>query len=459
MPGKLEKILKYFGIGYGSSRTSPLPNNRVHEPFTGAWQKNIKYEGKESLLRYSAIYAAVTGIASDIGKLRIKLCEDKGDGVWREVKNNKPWLPVLRKPNNYQNRIEFLEQWMLSKLLAGNAYILKERNDMRGIVTGMHVLDPFAVRPIVLPDGAVYYQVATDWLAGLEGSDFVPASEMIHDRMPALWHPLVGVPPLYACVLSGTLGSSILKHATKLFDGRALPGGSLEVPGDPTDEEVKAIKKRIDEGYSGDNAGKVLVLTSGMKFNSIDLMTAQHAQLAEQLKLTVEDISRAYHYPMFKLGGPVPTLAGNVEAVITTYYTDCLQTLIEKCELCLDEGLELDLYTGTELDLEGLMRMDTTGMYEANTKAVGGGWMKPNEARNKANLEPVTGGDSPYLQQQNYSLAALAKRDSGDPFAKPQAPAANSQGNEDDIDNDDEQSLEEAKEYGRFTAHRRLGAM
>jgi len=44
--------------------------------------------------------------------------------------------------------------------------------------------------------------------------------------------------------------------------------------------------------------------------------------------------------------------------------------------------------------------------------------MAPNEGRAKLDLKPKTGGDSPYLQQQNYSLAALAKRDAqADPFA------------------------------------------
>ena len=44
--------------------------------------------------------------------------------------------------------------------------------------------------------------------------------------------------------------------------------------------------------------------------------------------------------------------------------------------------------------------------------------MSPNEARAAENMQPVAGGDSPYLQQQNYSLAALAKRDAKpDPFA------------------------------------------
>jgi len=235
--------------------------------------------------------------------------------------------------------------------------------------------------------------------------------------MPALWHPLIGVPPLYACILSGTLGNRIQKHAIQLFDGKAMPGGVVSIPGELTKERMEDLQEKIEKGYSGENMGRIMVLSNGMTFKDIQLMTSQHAQLAEQLKLTVEDIARAFHYPLFKLGGPVPTLAGNVESLITTYYTDCLQTLIEKLELCLDEGLELPTGIGTALDLDNLMRMDTGALYETNNKAVNGGWLKPDEARFKANLAPVPGGSSPYLQQQNYSLAALAKRDAKeDPF-------------------------------------------
>jgi hypothetical protein len=49
--------------------------------------------------------------------------------------------------------------------------------------------------------------------------------------------------------------------------------------------------------------------------------------------------------------------------------------------------------------------------------------MSPNEARRRINLGAVKGGASPYLQQQNFSLAALDKRDRDDPFSKPATPA------------------------------------
>ncbi len=35
---------------------------------------------------------------------------------------------MLRKPNRYQTRIQFLSQWMTSKLLHGNTYVYLQRN-------------------------------------------------------------------------------------------------------------------------------------------------------------------------------------------------------------------------------------------------------------------------------------------------------------------------------------------
>ncbi|MDH4651202.1 portal protein, partial [Escherichia coli] len=44
--------------------------------------------------------------------------------------------------------------------------------------------------------------------------------------------------------------------------------------------------------------------------------------------------------------------------------------------------------------------------------------LTPNEARKRENLPPLAGGDALYLQQQNYSLDALSRRDAReDPFA------------------------------------------
>jgi HK97 family phage portal protein len=416
------KAMNFVRVPYSASYWPGI----IQEPFTGAWQKNVTLDRKESLLRNSAVYACVTGIATDVSKMRIKLDRNE-NGIWTEITTGSPWLPVLRKPNHYQNRIKFIEQWILSKLLQGNAFILKQREEVRGLVNGMYVLDPRRVTPLVSEDGGVYYQLGQDHLSQVtQSSLIVPASEIIHDMMPALWHPLVGVPPLYACAMSATVSNRIQQHSATFFENRSLPGGVLTAPGHITDDTAKRLKEDFEKRYSGENIGRLVVAGDGLKFEPMT-MTAEAAQVAEQFKMSTEDIARAFHYPLFKLGGPLPPYAGNVEALITNYYTDCLQSLIECVELSLDEGLELPAGQGTELDLDNLMRMDTPALYEALDKGVGGGWMEPNEARFKANFGPVEGGNTPYLQQQNFSLSALAKRDAReDPFAtaKPAESAA-----------------------------------
>jgi phage portal protein BeeE len=81
--------------------------------------------------------------------------------------------------------------------------------------------------------------------------------------------------------------------------------------------------------------------------------------------------------------------------------------------------------------------MDTATLYDAEVKVVRGSVKAPNEARKRLNLKPVKGGDSPLAQHQDYSLAALAKRDAkDDPFATSAAPAARSADDDDDADND-----------------------
>lgn len=393
----------------------------IREGFTGAWQKNIELK-QEDVLAYHAVYACVTLIASDIGKLRLKLTERDRDGIWNEVENS-AYSPVLRRPNHYQNHIKFLEQWLVSKLIHGNTYILKAR-DARGVVRALYVLDPQRVRPMVAPDGAVYYQLSTDFLSKApELSATVPAREIIHDVMVPLYHPLCGVSPISACGLAASQGLRIQRNSERFFANGAQPGGILTAPGTISPEDQKSIQEAWETEYSGDNTGKVAVLGNGLKYEAMSV-NAVDAQLIEQLKYSAENVCTAFRVPPFKVGiGAAPAIT-SVEALNIQYYSQCLQNPIECVEALLDEGLDLPSHLATELDLDDLFKMDTPSKIKASAEAIGGGGMSPNESRRRfLGLGPVKGGEHPYLQQQNFSLEALAKRDQQeDPFKSTPAP-------------------------------------
>ncbi|HSW83560.1 MAG TPA: phage portal protein [Usitatibacter sp.] len=379
----------------------------IRESFGGAWQRGITIDTQRDVLGFSGVFAPVTLIAADISKMRVKLTEEDEDGISNEVTTS-PFLPVLRKPNRYQTRIQFWEQWILSKLLHGNIYALKVR-DARGIVTSLYILDPQRVTPLVAETGDVYYRLTRDDLSGVGDATTVPAREIIHDRMNCLFHPLVGISPIFACGLSATQGRRIQANSTHFFANMSRPSGMLTAPDKISDELATRLKNEWDTNFSGGNLGRTAVLGEGLKYEAMTI-PAEQAQLIDQLKWTVEDCARTLHVPMFKLGGPVP-IGNTVEALQQTYYNDCLHVLIEAAEICLDEGLSIPSGYYTEFDTDNLLRMDGAAQITAEAEAVKGSVKAPNEARKRLNLKKLKGGDSIYMQQQNFSLEALAKRD------------------------------------------------
>lgn len=397
--------------------------SRIWGTGIGDWQSNVTVD-RDGVLAYSTVFACITLIAADIGKLRIKLVR-QDDGIWSETASP-AFSPVLRKPNKYQTRIKFIEQWITSKLIHGNTYVLKQR-DNRGIVTGLYVLDPTRVTPLVAPNGDVYYQLSPDNLSGLTDQITVPASEVIHDTMVALHHPLIGVSPIFACGVAATQGLSIQDNSTKFFSNGSRPGGVLTAPGSIAQETADRLKAAWDTNYSGDNFGKTAVLGDGLTYASI-AVNAVDAQLIEQLKWTSEQVCACYHVPAYMVGVGAPPPYNNIEALSQQYYSQCLQSLIECIELCLDEGLGLSdpkegVQYGTELDLDGLLRMDSATQMDTLIKGVAGGLLKTNDGRKKLDLPPVDGGEVIFRQQQDFPISSLSDR--APPDAKPApAPAA-----------------------------------
>jgi phage portal protein BeeE len=357
----------------------------IREGFAGAWQQNITIK-RETLLAFTPVFACIQRITTDVGKMPVKLMEYTNDQIWTLVTRNTPYAAVLRKPNDYQSMGQFIIQWLISKLLAGNAYILKVR-DSRGIVVKLYPLDPTRVRPLITPTGDVYYQLGYDPLSELfDGTVVAPAEEIIHDRMPGLFHPLVGTSPVFACALPAAQGHSMQRASAAFFKNMAQPSGVLTAPGAISDTTATRLKKEWNEKFSGNNVGKVAVLGDGLKFEA----------MTEGLGL-------------YDSGMPMST---------------CIM-----------------------LDLDALLKMDTNTRYAAYKNAISGGWMAPNDARRRENLKPSEGGDTPYLQQQNYSLAALARRDAAQP-APSTAPGGGTAAlpnpdKEDQADNTTDEGIEE----------------
>ena len=304
----------------------------------------------------------------------------------------------------------------------------------------LYVLDPLLVTALISDDGSVFYQLGSDALSGIDGSIVVPAREIIHDRFNCFFHPLVGLSPIFAGGLSAMQGVAIQNDSTLFFKNGATPGGILTAPGTIDDDTAQRLKEYWDTNFAGDNSGKVAVLGDGLSYNAMKAK-AVDAQLIEQLKWTAEVVCSTYHVPPYKIGvGQMPSY-NNIQSLNIEYYSQCLQVLIESIEMCLDEGLGMDGFSiGTEFDTNNLLRMDSVTQMQVLKESAG--ILKVDEQRAFLDRGKVEGGDAVYLQQQNYSLSALAKRDAqADPFGT----AAPSAAVVDEPANDNADELQAAK--------------
>lgn len=410
----------------------------IGEPYSGAWQRNDELKIGD-LTCYPTLYACLSRISQDIGKLPFLLKREDGNGIWQTV-TNPAYSPVLRKPNAYQTAQQFRESWALSKLIHGNTYILKQR-DNRDVVTALYVLDPCRVLPMVTEAGAVYYQLNYPAAQNLLPAQYadkqitVPASEIIHDRLNTFHHQLIGVPPICAAHLPALKNYKILKSAAEFFGNNAQPGGILTAPAGLSEPDAEELKTYWQDNYTGNNAGRIAVIGADMKFTPFAMKSAD-SQLVEQMRYSDEQICQPFGIPPFKIGiGSIPAGLG-VDAINQLYYADALQGHIEAMENLLDEGLRISRPEGVELDLWPLLRMDVGKQADVMVKLTGGGIATPNEGRKEFGYAPLDGGDTVYMQQQDFPLDQVRKNKIVDADLQPaEAPPPDG----DDPDDDQEQ--------------------
>ena len=274
------------------------------------------------------------------------------------------------------------------------------------------MLNPAYVTPLIAPDGSVFYQLKRDDLVSVSVEVTVPAREIIHDRMNCLWHPLVGVSPLFACALPAQQGLTIQTMSAKFFADGANPGGLLTAPGALTKDQQVDLKAAWMAEFGGvNNVGKIAVLSNNLKYEPLS-QTAQDSQLIEQQNKCDAEIAKAFGMPMFILDTTKGAPYANNEALIQVYHAECLQSPIQHIERSLESGLDLPSGLGIEFDVDALIWMDTPTRTKAASDAISSGAMTPNEARRKYfGLGPVAGGDTPYLQQQYWPLSQLVGRE------------------------------------------------
>jgi HK97 family phage portal protein len=390
----------------------------------------------------SVVFACVALYARTIAQLPGQHFRKKDDNG-ADVILNSAASRVLRKPNSYQTRSDFLYNLTSSLLYQGNAYALAVRNQ-RFEIDALHLLDPRKCHPLIGEDGSIFYSVGPNQILEKLGEPpgdnelrwVIPERDMLHIRALCPKHPLIGVPPLIASIGAATLFDMGTAGMSAYFANMSRPSGVLRTDAILTTAQVEKLREVWEAQSKGINLGGVPILTNGLKWEQYGQFNAADYQLLETLKFSVNEIARVYAVPPPLINDLTGATWNNVEQLITMWLRQGLGFYIDLIELNLDKLFGFERTQDfCEFNVDTLLRPDFKTRMEGLAKAVQSGIYAPNEARAVENLGAADHGDEPRVQQQMVPLSFATEPPAAPtPPAGPPAPL----GDKPEADDDDE---------------------
>jgi len=319
---------------------------------------------------------------------------------------------ILDKDNNIvQNRAEYLlnvrpnESFSISQLLCylefcrnhyGNAYLYVNWSDTTGNIKNLVPLEPRMVRLFIDTDDDIsprFYYIYTT----VSGASYVlDSSDVIHLKS---WHldgqtRMLGVP--VAETLRQYMSSAQAGQSTQsaLYKSGMMIGGILNYSADLNDEQKKELlekAKKIGTKY------KILPLPTGWELKPINLSLAD-SQFLEGRRFTAQQIAAAFGVNPNQLNDYSKGSYANATAQTLSFLMETLNFITK----CYEDEFSYRILTDSEIkqglrvdfDTEAILQSTPDVLADILVKYVGGGSILTiNEARQKANMPPVPGGD------------------------------------------------------------------
>jgi HK97 family phage portal protein len=362
----------------------------------------------------ATVEACVGAISQTIASLPIYHWKELPTGEQVKIKTSAA-SRVLRKPNDYQTRADFIMNLLRNELLTGNGYAVVERN-LRNEITSLNPCPPRTGIPYVAEDNSVFYTFNEGpMIPEPPIEDFWPSNYVLHLRMNTPRHPLIGESPIVAAAMSVSAGNAVVAHMSSFFNNMSRPSGYLSSPGKLAPDVAERLRTDWNEAYGKGGSGKVAALQGGLEWKALSISSVD-SQLIESYKMTVADIARVYRVPLAIVGDMTGSTYSSTETLVNHWLSTGLGYILEHLELAFDKLFDLPADEFIAFDVDQLLRTDFKTRIEGLVRGVQGGIFAPNEARVREGLPPVAFGDEPRVQAQVVPLSFAS--------AAPTAPSA-----------------------------------
>lgn len=394
----------WFGRSFGLTDAKPWAQ------FYGGASHSGKAVTIESALQISTFWACVRLTAGAIASMPLQLFEKDAQGG-RHPSDHALADLLSVSPDGERTAFEFWEAVTAWLLVTGNAYA--EINRIGGRITSLNLLASDGVGVTRNDAGELEYRFID------RGRPVVlPSENMLHLRGFGFGGDL-GLSVIRYGVQ--TFGSAIAAEETagKILGNGMMPSGILSADQELTEEQRKQLHEIMKAYSSSSNAGKMMILEAGLKFDKLSL-NPQDGQLFETRSFSVEDVCRWFGCPPVVVGHAakgVTAWGSGIEALILQWLTTGLNPIAKRIEdrlrlQLLAPGERARFYP--EFNREALLQADSAAKAAFLSSTVQNGLMTRSEARRKLNLDERPEAD--FLTAQT-NLAPLDKLGAADPAA------------------------------------------
>jgi HK97 family phage portal protein len=391
----------------------------------------------DTALQLTAVYACVRVHANAVSTLPFQMYREKPNGAKEQIRDHWLYRLFAKRPNAYQNPMEFRAMMHGHLELRGNAFAYIVSNG-KGEVTDLHPIHPDRITIEMLADAA---NGAPNWryrVKNRDGTDVpIARADMFHIKGLSS-DGIVGYNPIALARKMLATGAAAQDYGVRFFDNDASPtSGILKHPTHFKDKEQRELfRDSWQEGQSGANKGKVAVLEFGIEYVPPPVVSNADAQFIETKKLNRNEIASLFDVPPHMIGDLERATFSNIEQQSIDYVTNKLRPRV----VCWEEAIKYTFLDPEEDDIVvrlpfiELMRGDMAARTAYINTGVMNGTLTRNEGRIMEDRNPIDGLDEPLMmvnmipvsqQQDEADEEEQAEKDA--PPAPPKAPPQNAE--------------------------------
>jgi len=345
------------------------------------------------------IFSAVTRRANALSSMPVQLF--KGT---TQVKNDDRNDIVNCSPNPNMTACQFFKTMEACCCTEGNAYALKTY-DPDGAFTGMRVLDPLRVTPILETDsGELWYKI----LPEIGQAYYLHNYYIIHIPFISA-NGIKGVNPVQ--VLFDTLSYN---DQIQTFSASQLEKGVnakivAEAPANLGEQQRIDTIEALVETYK-ETGGNILLLESGVQAKTLNLSPVD-SKLFEVEKISRSKVAMVYNIPPHLLGDYSDTSFSSQEQQMLEFLMLTMLPIVTAYEQELNRKLltreERRRGYNFKIDMNAILRADAATRADVHQKAIRGGWEKPNEARAEYGYDKDPNGNELMVSRDLTTLKWL----------------------------------------------------